>query len=67
MYAASAYLGVALCLIGFVCAIIGLIMYLVPNPPTGWGVWIIVACICYGFALLWGNVGVLFTHAGLTG
>lgn len=63
----GAWLGIACCLIGFVCSIISGIMYVVAHPPTGWGPWLIVAGILYGFALLWGNVGVIFSNAGLTG
>jgi hypothetical protein len=61
--------GIALCLIGLVCGVIALICALVPHPPR-WGVpivWLAVMGILYGFALLWGNVGVIYSHAGFTG
>lgn len=64
-----AWTGIAACLIGLVCMIFGLIFALVPHPPR-WGipiVWVAVGGILYGFALLWGNVGVIFSNAGFTG
>jgi len=62
-----AWTGIAAALIGFICSIIGLIFYLIPQTSPRWGIWIIVACLLYGFALLFGNVGIVFSHAGFTG
>jgi hypothetical protein len=59
-----AWTGIAMCLVGWVCAIISAIMY---ATHKGWGPWIIAAGILYGLALLFGNVGVIFSHAGFTG
>jgi hypothetical protein len=66
----GAWLGIGLCLIGFVCSIIALIFWIAHLKSSRWVdpvFWLVVACICYGFALLWGNVGVIFSNAGLTG
>lgn len=62
-----AWTGIAMCLVALVLSVIGLIVYLIPQTSPRWGIWIIVACILYGLALLFGNVGVIFSHAGFTG
>lgn len=63
--------GIAACLIGFVCAIIALIFWVArPQSPSRLVepvFWLSVMGILYGFALLWGNVGVIFSHARFTG
>jgi hypothetical protein len=59
-----AWTGIAMCLVAWVCSIISAIMFVCHK---GWGGWIIAAGILYGFALLWGNVGVIYSHAGFTG
>jgi hypothetical protein len=59
-----AWTGIAACLIALVCSVISAIMFV---SHKGWGGWIIAAGILYGLALLWGNVGVIYSHAGFTG
>jgi hypothetical protein len=66
--------GVAACLIGAVCGLLALIFWTAqvfakfqPSRFTDPALWLSLAVILYGFALLWGNVGILFTHAGFTG
>lgn len=66
-----AWSGIAACLVGFVCSIIALIFWLA-RPTTASrfvdpAFWLSVAAILYGFALLWGNVGLVYSHAGFTG
>ena len=66
-----AWTGIAACLIGFVCGVIALIFWFARPTSSSRFVdpifWLAVATILYGFALLWGNVGLLYTHAGFTG
>jgi hypothetical protein len=66
-----AWTGIAACLVGFVFGIIALIFWAArPQSPSRLVdpvFWLAAAIILYGFALLWGNVGLLYTHAGFTG
>jgi len=66
-----AWTGIAACLIGFVCGIIALIFWFARPKSSSRFVdpvfWLSVATVLYGFALLWGNVGLLYTNAGFTG
>jgi hypothetical protein len=64
--------GIVLCALALLCGLAGLVFYLIPHPARfpgwlGWGFWVSVATILYGIALLWGNVGVIYSHAGFTG
>jgi len=70
----AAWTGIAACLIGLVCGFIALIFWAAqvfskfePSRFTNPVFWLSVAAILYGFALLWGNVGVIFSNAGFTG
>ncbi len=69
-----AWTGIAACLIGFVCGFVALIFWagqllgkLDKSRFTDPVFWLSVAVVLYGFALLWGNVGLLYTNAGFTG
>lgn len=64
--------GIVLCALALVFSLIGTVLYLVPHPAwlppqLGWGLWLGVAGIFYGISLLWGNIGVIYSHAGFTG
>jgi hypothetical protein len=65
--------GIVLCIIALVVAIAALALRLFPTLQVGpaerfgWGVWLCAAVILMAIALLWGNVGVIYSHAGFTG
>ena len=67
-------------MVGFagLCALIALVLYFLPPlasakmPPLvqklfGWGFWLILCALLLVVALEWGNVGVIYSHAGVTG
>jgi len=66
-----AWSGIAACLIGAVCGVIALIFCFARPKPLKWFTnpifLLAVMGILYGYALLWGNVGVIFSNAGFTG
>jgi hypothetical protein len=63
--------GILLCVIALVIAVVSLIVCVVRTGLTAavrdWPFWLIVAVVLTEIALLWGNIGVIYSHAGLTG
>lgn len=70
--------GIVLCALAGLCALVGWALYLLPPsvgasmPPIkqkllGSGFWYGLALLLVVAALLWGNIGVIYSHAGLTG
>jgi hypothetical protein len=63
--------GILFCMVALVVAAISLVICLIRTGIVAavrdWPFWLIVAVILTEIALLWGNVGVIYSHAGLTG
>jgi len=58
--------GILLCFIALAVSLASLVLHWL-DVPRWWGMCLIVAVILISVALLWGNVGVIFSHAGFTG
>lgn len=63
--------GILLCFIALVLALASLVLCLIRSGPAqavrDWPFWLITAVILIQVALLWGNIGVIYSHAGLSG
>jgi len=59
-------LGIVLCFVALAVSLASLVLHLL-DVPRWWGLCLIAAVILISVALLWGNVGVIFSHAGFTG
>jgi hypothetical protein len=64
--------GIYLCYLAGVLTIIAAVLYVAPpivvfGKTLDWGLFLILAVACIVAALLWGNIGVIYSHAGLTG
>lgn len=60
--------GIVLCAVALALALAALVLRLLPTErPHLWSVALIASTILIAVALLWGNIGVIYSHAGLTG
>jgi hypothetical protein len=62
--------GILLCVLALVVAIVSLVLCLIRNRLAAvrdWPFYLIAAVIITEVALLWGNLGIIYSHAGWTG
>jgi hypothetical protein len=70
--------GIVLCFFALFTILASLVLYVLPSKASAgmpvikqklldWGFWLIVTAALLVVALLWGNVGVIYSHAGFTG
>ncbi|HEX4395423.1 MAG TPA: hypothetical protein VH084_28415 [Mycobacterium sp.] len=66
--------GIVLVAFALLLAIFSLVLWLFPEllpehlrARLGWGLWLIASVILITIALEWGNIGVIYSHAGWTG
>jgi hypothetical protein len=63
--------GILLCVLALIVAFVSLVLCILregfPQAIRYWPLYLIVAVILTEFALLWGNIGVIYSHAGWTG
>jgi hypothetical protein len=64
--------GIYLCYLAGVLVIVAAVLYVAPplvvrGVTLDWGVFLILAVACIVIALLWGNIGVIYSHAGWSG
>lgn len=61
--------GIILVIIALVLTIVAFVLRLMAQPTRllHWSVFIILSVFLIEIALLWGNIGVIYSHAGVTG
>jgi len=62
--------GILLCALALAVALVALVLCLIRDGLAAvrdWPLWLIVAVVVTEVALLWGNIGVIYSHAGFTG
>jgi hypothetical protein len=64
--------GIYLCYLAGLLTIIAAVLYFAPpivvfGRTLHWGLPLILAVACIVVALLWGNIGVIYSHAGFSG
>jgi hypothetical protein len=63
--------GIVLCLVALALTVVGAILYLsqvgLRAAARDWGLWVIISVLLVEVALLWGNIAIVYSHAGFTG
>ena len=58
--------GIVLCAVALAVSLASLVLHCL-DVPRWWGLCLITAVILISVALLWGNLAVVYSHAGFTG
>lgn len=61
--------GIILVLIAWLLTILAIVLRLMARPPRlfHWSIFALLSLFLIEVALLWGNIGVIYSHAGVTG
>ena len=61
--------GIILVIIAFVLTLLGIVLKLLERPSQlfHWSFLVLLSVALIEIALLWGNIGIIYSHAGFTG